>query len=249
MNIAVRRTSVVAAVAAVLLLAGCTFGPQPMPTPTPTPTPDAADSSTPRPTPTAQPEPIDPLTTVTEIVVRPEQLELHDAHGVVVATLSYDAESAAFVGALTTVLGAAPDQTERAASMETPAWTEYTWDGVLVIDDHEEVISANGLGGYGSIEMNVSVAFFAPTIGDGVSVRTVNGYRPGGDTQALAAELEEPWSGNGYDQVRVESGEPIGEQQPYSDDENAYSVAVNSWEWRGAANWIQAPWNFGIGHV
>ena len=181
--------------------------------------------------------------------MRPEQLELHDAHGVVVATLSYDAESAAFVGALTTVLGAAPDQTERAASMETPAWTEYTWDGVLVIDDHEEVISANGLGGYGSIEMNVSVAFFAPTIGDGVSVRTVNGYRPGGDTQALAAELEEPWSGNGYDQVRVESGEPIGEQQPYSDDENAYSVAVNSWEWRGAANWIQAPWNFGIGHV
>jgi hypothetical protein len=243
MKLAVRRSSVVAAVAAVLVLTGCAFGP----TPTPTPAPDAAGS--PSPTPTVAPEPIDPLTTVTEIVVRPEQLELHDAQGVVVATLSYDAEASEFIGALSTVLGAEPELSEATASMETPARTEYTWDGVLATDDHEEAISANGLGGYGPIDMNVSVMFGAPTVGDGVAVRTVNGYQPGGDAQALAAELGEPWYGNGYDSVRVETGEAIGEQQPYSDYENAYSVVVNTWEWRGSSNFVFAPWNLGIGHV
>lgn len=245
MKLAVRHSSVMAAVAATLVLAGCTFGP----TPVPTPTPDAAELPTESPIPTTQPEPIDPLTTVTEIVVRPEQLELYDAEGVVVATLSYDSEVSEFTGALSTVLGASPELGEFAASMETPVRTEYTWNGVLVMDDHEEAVSANGLGGYGPFDMNVSVMFTAPTVGDGVAVRTVNGYQPGGDAQALAAELGEPWYGNGNDQVCVETGEPIGEQQPYSDYENAYSVAVNTWEWRGASNVVFAPWNFGIGHV
>lgn len=245
MKLAVRRSSVVAAVAAALVLTGCTFGP----TPVPTPTPHEADPAIARPTPTVEPEPIDLLTTVTEIVVRPEQLELYDAEGVVVATLSYDTEVSEFTAALSTMLGASPELSEFTASMETPARTEYTWNGVLVMDDHEEAISANGLGGYGPIDMNVSVMFAAPTVGDGVAVRTVNGYQPGGDAQALAAELGEPWYGNGYDQVRVETGEPIGEQQPYSDYENAFSVAVNTWEWRGASNFVFAPWNFGIGHV
>src|SRR5215207_6272395 len=71
--------------------------------------------------------------------------------------------------------------------------------------------------------------------GDGVTVSTSTGFAPGGDVEALATELGEPWYGNGYDQVRVESGEPIGEQQPHSDYENAYSVAVNAWEAYGSS--------------
>ncbi|HET6672249.1 MAG TPA: hypothetical protein VFG92_02645 [Agromyces sp.] len=97
--------------------------------------------------------------------------------------------------------------------------------------------------------MNVSVLFSSPTVGDGVAVRTVNGFQPGDDAHALAVGLGEPWYGNGYDQVRVETGEPIGEQQPYTEYENAFSVAVNTWEWEGASNTVFAPWNFGIGHV
>ncbi|TYL52892.1 hypothetical protein [Agromyces mariniharenae] len=237
------RPAAAAIVAATLLaLTGCTLGATPTPSPT-------AGPSTASPTPTVEPAPIDPLTTVTEIVVRPEHLDLLDAQGAVVTTLSYDADAAAFLGALETVLGATPVPTEYMASMETPARTEYQWDGLMVADDHEEVVSENGLGGYGQIEMNVSVYATAPTVGSGVIVRTVNGYQPGGDAQALAAELGEPWTGNGYDQVRVETGEPIGEQQPYNEYENAYSVAVNTWEWKGASNTILAPWNFGIGHV
>lgn len=238
------RSSLVAAVAAALVLTGCTFGP----TAVPTRSPGAADPATVGPTPTAEPEPIDPLTTVTEIVVRPEHLELVDAQGVVIATLSYDAEVSEFTGALSTVLGGSPQLSEHPASIETPARTEYTWSGVLVADDHEEAISANGFGGYGPIDMNVSVMFAAPTVGDGVAVRTVNGYQPGDDAQALAAELGEPWRGNGYDQVRVETGDPIGAQN-FDEYENAYSVAVNTWEWRGASNVVFAPWNFGVGHV
>lgn len=217
--------------------------PAPTPTPTPTPTPPSSEY-------TVEPAPpIDPLTTVTEIVVRPEHLELRDAQGVEVETLSYDADASTFIGTLSTVLGAAPESSEHAASIETPARTEHRWNGVLVIDDLEDVISPNGYGAYGSIDMNVSVMFSAPTVDAGVSVRTANGYQPGGDAQALAAELGEPWYGNGQDQVRVETGGPIGEQQPYTHYENAYSVAVNTWEWQGASNTIFAPWNFGIGHV
>ena len=242
MKLTARRAAAGIATATLLTLTGCTFGT----TPTPSPTADARPAS---PTPTAEPEPIDPLTTVTEIVVRPEHLDLLDAQGVVVSTLSYDAEASVFLGALETVLGAAPVPTEHMASIETPARTEYQWDGLMVTDDHEEVVSENGYGDYGQIDLNVSVYFTAPTVGSGVIVRTVNGYQPGSDAQALAAELGEPWTGNGYDQVRVETGEPIGEQQPYSEYENAYSVAINTWEWKGASNTIFAPWNFGIGHV
>jgi len=242
MKLTARRAAAGIATATLLTLTGCTFGT----TPTPSPTADARPAS---PTPTAEPEPIDPLTTVTEIVVRPEHLDLLDAQGAVVTTLSYDAEAAAFLGALETVLGATPVPTEYGASIETPARTEYLWDGLMVTDDHEEIVSENGYGDYGQIDLNVSVYFMAPTVGSGVIVRTVNGYQPGSDAQALAAELGEPWSGNGYDQVRVETGEPIGEQQPYSEYENAYSVAINTWEWKGASNTIFAPWNFGIGHV
>ena len=242
MKLAVRRSAIVMAAAAALLLTGCTFGPSPVPTSSP----EAA--ATPSPTPTAEPEPIDPLATVTEIVVRPEQLELHDAQGVV-ATLSYDADASEFIDTLSTVLGTTPELSEHGGSMETPPRTEYSWDGLLASDDHEEEVATDGDQEYGPIDMNVSVLFSAPTVGDGVTVRTVTGFQPGGDSQALAAELGEPWYGNGYDQVRVESGEPIGEQQPYSNYENAFSVAVNTWEWKGASNTVFAPWNFGIGHV
>lgn len=238
MNLAVRRSSVVAAVAAVLVLTGCSFGPSPAPTPTP----DAA-SSTPSPTPTVEPVPIDPLTTVTEIVVRPEHLELHDSEGVVVATLSYDADTADIIGTLSIVLAAEPTQTQTGAGMEARPATQYLWDGLRVWDDDDNA----ELGG--PTEMNVSVHFTTPTVGDGVAVRTVNGFQPGGDAQALAAELGEPWSGNGYDQVRVETGEPIGEQQPGNEYENAYSVSVNAVEWQGTSNSLFAPWNFGVGHV
>ncbi|MFF2389538.1 hypothetical protein [Agromyces sp. NPDC058104] len=239
MSEVLRSASAAAALTVVLALTGC-FG-------APTAPPETAPSA--EPTPSAEAVPVDPITTTAAIVVRPEQLEFVDASGAVVHSLSYDAEAAEFVAALSTIAGAEPEQAEHPASMETPPRTDYTWPGVILSDDHEEEISDNGFGGYGPIDMNVSVNFGAPTLGDGVVVRTVDGFQPGGDAEALAAELGEPWLDNGYDQVRVETGEPIGPQQAGHDVENAYSVAVNTWEWQGASNRVFAPWNFGIGHV
>lgn len=235
MNVTTRRSLIVVSVVAALTLSGCAFGAPRVSTPSP-------EAIAP-PTTTPTPEPADPLTTVTEIVVRPEHLDLLDATGVVVTTLSYDADTPTFVGTLTTVLGAEPAAAETAGSLESRPATQYRWDGLLVWDDDDDA----ELGG--PTEMNVSVTFSLSSIGDGVIVRTVNGFQPGGDAHALAIELGEQWYGNGQDQVRVETGEPIGERQPASDFENAYSVAVNTWEYDGASNTVHAPWNFGIGHV
>lgn len=231
-----RPAVIVAVVAAVVLLAGCT----PNPNPNPTGTPPTSSPATP--SPTAEPEPVDPLTSVTAIVVRPEHLELRDASDTIVSTLSYDAEVATFIGTLSTVLAAAPGQTESSGGMESPPTTEYWWDDVRVWDDHD------GAEGWGQFDMNVSILFTAPVVGDGVAVTTFNGFQAGGDVHALATDLGEPWHGNGYDQVRVESGEPIGDQN-FDEYENAYSVAVNAWEAYGSTGAIFAPWNFGIGHV
>jgi hypothetical protein len=237
MNVVTRCSAVIVSVAAALALSGCTFGPGPAATPSP----EAV--ATPTPTPTVVPAPIEPLTTVTSIVVRPEYLELRDGAGTLVSTLSYDADTATFVGTLSTVFGAEPEQTDSAGGMESPPSTQYWWgDGVRVWDDHD------GSGDWGTIDMNVNVVFIAPVVGDGVTVSTSTGFAPGGDVEALATELGEPWYGNGYDQVRVESGEPIGEQN-FQEYENAYSVAVNAWEAYGSSAAIFAPWNFGVGHV
>lgn len=240
MNVATRGTSVLLAAAVSLALSACTSGPAPMPAQSFT------AASTPRPlptvTPAAEPAPADTLTTVTTIVVRPEHLELRDAADTLVLTLSYDADSVTIVDTLSTVLEAEPTQTDSAGGMESPPATQYQWDGVRVWDDHDDS------DGWGLVDMNVSILFTTPLVGDGVSVRTSTGFAPGDDAEALATELGEPWYGNGIDQVRVESGEPIGEPN-FDEYENAYSVAVNAWEAHGATSAIFAPWNFGIGHV
>ncbi|WP_157415775.1 hypothetical protein [Agromyces allii] len=243
MNLATLRSAALVAVASVLLLSGCTLGSSPGPTA------EAQAPETTAPAPSPSPEAVDPLTTVTEIVVRPVQLDLLDVDGALVTTLSFDDETTAFVDALSIALGEEPQQTEREGGLETAPWTQYAWTGLEVHDDHENQVPTNGGGVYGSYELNVSVVFTAPAVGDGVAVRTIGGFQPGGDAETLAAELGEPWYGNGQDQVRVETGEPIGEQQPGNPYENAYSVTVNTWELEGATAWITAPWNFGVGHV
>ena len=112
-----------AALSLVLALSGC-FGP----TPTPTPTPDAAS---PRPTPTATPpaEPVDPLTTVTSIVARPEAVELRDATGAVVVALDYLSPPADAVATLTTVFGREPVDESYDGSSHFPPSTAHRWDG------------------------------------------------------------------------------------------------------------------------
>ena len=126
MNVARRRSMIIVPLVAVFALSGCTFGT----TPASSPSPEAI--VTPSPTPS-----VDPLTTVAEIVVRPEHLDLLDAAGVIVTTLSYDADAATLVSALSTVLAAEPAQTESAGGLESRPATSYEWEGVRVWDDDD----------------------------------------------------------------------------------------------------------------
>ncbi|SIN70182.1 hypothetical protein [Agromyces cerinus] len=242
--------------AAVLALTACVPSPDPSPTRTPNPTRTPSAAPTPHasaaPTESAPPtepgEVVDPV--VTRIVVRPEQLDLVNRAGVVVGELSYDAEAVAFVDTISNVLGGPPDVEERPGGHEWFPWTKYTWPGAVVIDDHEpEGISS---------DMNVAVEFTHPVVGDGISVATVQGFRPGDDAQAFAAEVGVTWHGNGFDQFPAETGPDIGERGydewagTYWEYANANAVAVSLWSRSSdpaVTSVLQAPWNFGIGHV
>lgn len=231
--------------AAALVLTACVPSPDPRPTPTPTTHASVAPiESVP---PTEPEDAADPV--VTRIVVRPEQLDLENDAGIVVGQLSYDAEAVAFVAAISNVLGGPPDVEERPGGHEWFPWTKYSWPGAVVIDDHEP----DGI----SADMNVAVEFTHPIVGDGISVATAQGFRPGDDAQALAAELGETWHGTGYDEFPAETGPDIGERA-YSEWDgtygaaNANAVAVSQWNRENdptVTSVIRAPWNFGIGHV
>jgi hypothetical protein len=234
----------VGAVLLTVLLAGCTSAP-----PQPglnTPTGDAATpgsassgSASPRATPSATPpaEPIDALGAVTSIIVRPEHLDLNDAAGATVRTLSYDAEAAEFSAAMSSLLHSEPTVTEHAGGHEWSAWTQYDWPGLQLNDDHE--------GGDFEQDMNLAVIFDAPTLGNGVSVATIQGFQPGGDLAWLADWMDEPYHPGGYNEIQAERGPEIGPRQS-ENYLNANSVTGRDFSGKTV---IFAPWNFGIGHV
>jgi hypothetical protein len=193
---------------------------------------------------------VDPV--VTELVVRPEHLDLLNGAGTVVGTLSYDAAAEVFVDTLSGVLGGPPDVAEVPGGHEWPPTTRYTWPGVLVVDDHER--------GGEQLDMNVSARFTHPVVGDGIAVSTVQGFRPGDDLEAFAAQIGEQWHGTGYDEFPAETGPELGERMydassgTYWEYANANAVSVNLWGGATSADptvtsVIFAPWNFGIGHV
>jgi len=242
-------------IAAGMLLAGCVVGlPDPTALPTPTPTrPPATRAAEVPPTegPPPAPEPIVAVdTVVTHVVVRPEQLELVNSAGAVVEELSYDADAEEFADALENVLGGPPDVEERPGGHEWWPYTTYSWPGVAVRDDHER----EGV----SSDMNVSVTFTHPVVGNGITVSTVQGFRPGDDARSFSEELGETWHGTGYESFPAETGPDIGPRgyddwtDSFWEYANANAVAVNQWvggDDPTVTSVIFAPWNFGIGHV
>jgi hypothetical protein len=239
---------------ATLLLAGCAAPPDPTPPPTqsPVPTASAAPVTTPPATaaPIAAPDPAPVDAAVVHVTVRPEHLDLENASGDVVATLSYDTDAEVFVDTLSQVLGGDPVVEERPGGHEWSPSTRYTWPGLAVADDHERE-------GYSS-DMNVSVTFTHPVIGNGITVSTIQGFRPGDNLRAFAEELGEEWYGNGYEEFPAETGPELGERMyfewddTYAEYADANAVSVNEWvnyPDPSVRSFIQAPWNFGIGHV
>lgn len=200
--------------------------------------------------PIAEPDPAPADTTVTHITVRPEHLDLENSSSDIVATLSYDADAEMFVDTLSDVLGGEPTVEERPGGHEWSPSTRYTWPGLAVVDDHERE-------GHSS-DMNVSVNFTHPVVANGISVSTVQGFRPGDDLRAFADELGEEWHETGSNSFPAETGPEIGERMYFEWDDtygkyaNANAVSVNTWPNNtdpSVTSAILAPWNFGIGHV
>jgi hypothetical protein len=249
-----RAVGVVAiGIAVGLLLTACVPAP-PDPTEPPKPSPTRVAAPPVSVAPTAVPAPtpkpivdVDPV--VTQIVVRPEHLDLVNGSGVVVEELSYDAEAGAFIDAISNVLGGPPDVADRPGGHEWFPSTRYTWPGMAVVDDHEP--------GEFQADMNVSVTFTHPIVGNGISVSTTQGFRPGDDLRALADQLGEEWHGTGYEEFPVETGPDLGDRMydswndTYWKYANANAVSVSQWAPNdpSVTSVVSAPWNFGIGHV
>jgi len=236
-----RTTRVGALIAVVLLLApaltACVGQAAPAEAPGSPPS-SAAPTSSPTPEP-------DPLDTVAVLVVRPEALELADAAGTVVLTLSYDAPIDEFTGTLAAVLGAEPTTSDWPGGMETHPRRDYEWQGLTVTDDLP--------GTDDPVEMNVSIVASDAVVGDDVEVRTAGGFRPGDDMAAFAESTGEPFTPGSMTGLPAEYGPELDVQSEWSSYPNANAVMVFNYEQRdpaaGDPGWVSAPWNFGVGHV
>ncbi|KQZ11215.1 hypothetical protein ASD23_03780 [Agromyces sp. Root1464] len=212
--------------------AGALSTPTPSRTPSPTPVSEY-DVATATPT----PPPIDPLLTVTTIVVRPERLDLADAAGTVVREVSYDDDTAQIVGALTIALGEEPTLEERSADGVVVS-RDYAWPGLIIMDSLRS--------GPGHLPMNVMVRFEQPTLGDGVAVLTVAGFAPGDDLAAYATSVGEPYSPEGYAEnlVPLEVGPELGPSYD-PNHPSAYTVAASDWGIDNGPSTVFAPFDFG----
>lgn len=241
-------TMTTVAVAATMLLSGCTPEPSPVPTKkpdtstsAPKPTVSAAPTSSATPAPTADPE-AQSRAAITQIVVRPELLQLKDANGAELGTISYDATADEFVDLFTDLLDDSPEVTDYPGGHEALPVTRYVWDGFELEDDHEP--------GTFQSDMNVAVTFIKPELGPRhIAVSTIQGFQPGDDLRWLAEYMGEPFhEGSEFNQIQAEHGPPIGEQQKYNPYSNSNSVTgQNRYKVEGSV--VFAPWNFGIGHV
>lgn len=242
-----------AALVAATILTGCTSpaepGPSKSPHPTAASTGKPAPSATPKPAPvttaTAKPTPTatpDWRDGITQITVRPELLQLKDAAGTELGTISYDATADEFVTLFSDLLGAAPVVKDHPGGHEWMPWTSYSWDGFELDDDHES--------GEWQADMNVSVTFSDPELGPRkISVSTIQGFQPGGDLAWLARWMDEPYHPDSqFNQVQAEHGDPVGPKSDWNEYSNSNSVTGQN-GYPDPSSVIFAPWNFGIGHV
>jgi len=176
----------------------------------------------------------DPLRTVIALSIGPEALELRDDSGAAVLALSYEGPVDGAVGALTIALGADPVVEELAAEEESPAATEYQWDGFALVDFRPTE-------GAFTDSPNFSVRASAPSSGT-ASLVTAGGFRVGDDLRAAAAALGidvdttfESFGSISYLELGPELDTPPGEN---SSAPNALAVVVSSQAESGAIDRI-----------
>lgn len=224
-----RALAPVAALAAALALTACAPA-----APIPDPTTTVASSSTPTPTPTVA------AAITAAIVIGPDAIELQDAAGGVIQTLSFATDGDLFVADLTDRLGFAPATTENTGGLEFGPSTSYSWGGF-------EVVVPEGGGTPGTQQPPVLVIATTPTLPSGAVVATTQGYTVGDDCFAIA-EVENAslaWSGVTDCDIATEFGVDYGVPEV-----DGYPNA-NSVELIGSpmVTRIIAPANLGVGRV
>ncbi|MCS5720063.1 hypothetical protein N1027_18180 [Herbiconiux sp. CPCC 205763] len=194
------------------------------------------------PAPFASDEPAHPLTAVTTLVIRPDQLELAGASGDLLAEFSYDDDVVSVVEALAVVFGGQPEEVPFEGSLETHPGVEYRWDGFSVVDDERPANPADGQG------HEFSVVATAPAVADDVSVTTAPGFVVGQDLGTVL-ESEGTVIGAFPYEVAVEFGASRGPDEPAFEAPNAYAVVLYSDESLGSVLRVVAPINMGMARV
>ena len=140
--------------------------------------------------PAPAPEPIlavDPV--VTQIVVRPEHLDLANGSGVVVEELSYDAEAEEFVDTLADVLGGPADVEERPWRPRVASVDE------LHVARRRASATTTSRPGYSVRHERDGAVHASGRRQRHHGVDASQGFRPGDDLESFADELGEDWHG------------------------------------------------------
>lgn len=175
-----RAACAAAALAAILLLAGCVSGASGEPSPTPSGS-AAAES------PSASAAP-DPVAEVVPLVATPRALELRDADDGVVSSLDYMSEPAAAIAALTELLDAPPADEAYEASNHFPAGVSHRW-GDFVLDERFFDEAEREALGLDYIWPRFSVRFEGESV-NGVALTTSTGARVGVEFASLAEPVD-----------------------------------------------------------
>lgn len=190
---------------------------------------------------------------IATIVVRPEQLDLQDASGAVVQTLSYDLTAEEIVGVLSVAFGGEPVVEEfPGRCCESRPATVFRWDGFQVRDDHMGQFAEDDRSVWipddrpDYVDMNLFVQVAGPEA-RGVAITTTPGFAVGGDLEELAAGLGQPHPDGPFVEIAVETGPELGPPE-IEGKVNAYSVVVQA---PGSESEVQisAPVNIGVGRV
>ncbi len=162
------------------LVTGCSASPT-----EPTHAPSSTDAA---PTPSASETApaVDPLSTVTTLVARPEALELHDASGVVVQSLGYLSDSESALAALTGVFGEAPIDTDYPGGSHDAPSTAHRW-GAFELWEARYVDNWEGLGTPPSFYRPSFRVRFTDAESTGIALATLNGPHAGYAWSELSA--------------------------------------------------------------
>jgi hypothetical protein len=176
-------------------------------------------------------------------VVHPTGIDLTSS-GVVQLTLPYTATAQLFTSELAAAIGASPTVKDQPSQDYRVAdSTRYDWPGLVVVDDH---LKEGGPGPSPEGPPTLFLTATAPTVGNGVTVKTVQGIRPG-DSVASAARALNVDASSLYFDAPAETGPVLGPSQ-VEGRVNAPAVAVSQAASDATVVDIAAPANFGVAH-